>query len=55
MNSPGVNCLAIVIIFEKKNHLRASTEIHFLPVPESYIQALFQKHQALDNRLPGLL
>ena len=45
-----------VIIFEKINHLRTSIEIHFLPVPESYIHACtIQKHQALDNRLQGLL
>ena len=33
------------------DHLRASTEVHFLPVHSCTIQ----KHQALDDRLPGLL
>ena len=43
-------------IFGKIDHLRASTEIHFLPVHERYIHACtIQKHQALDHRLPGLL
>ena len=31
-----------VTIFGKINHLRASTEIHFLPVHERYIHALFR-------------
>ena len=42
-------------IFGKIDHLCASTEIHFLPVPKSYIHALPRTYQALDNRLPGLL
>ena len=45
-----------VTIFGKINHLRASTEIHFWPVPESYVHSCtIQKYQAVDNRLPGLL
>ena len=36
----GNNNSQYVTIFGKINHLRASTEIHFLPVHESYIHAL---------------
>ena len=39
-------------IFGKIDHLRASTEVHLLPVHERYIHA---QHQVLDDRLPGLL
>ena len=40
----------IVTRFAKIDHLRASTEIHFLPVHERYIHALFRntKHQTID-------
>ena len=41
-----------VIIFGKIDHLRGSTEIHFLPIPES---CTIRKHQVLDSRLPGLV
>ena len=45
-----------VTIFGKIDHLRASAGIHFLPVPENYIPACtIQKHQGIDNKLPGLL
>ena len=51
-----LNNVFYVTLFGKIDHLRASTEIHFLSVPESYIHAPYiQKHQALDNRLAGLL
>ena len=46
----------IVTRFAKIDHLRASTDIHFLPVHERYVHpCTIQKHQAPDDRLPGLL
>ena len=43
-------------VFWKTDHLDTTTEIHLLPVRDRHTHALYiQKHQALDNRLPGLL
>ena len=45
-----------VTIFKKIDHLRASTEIHFLPVQERYIHALSRKTNCLTiYRWPSLL
>ena len=42
-----------VTIFGKIDHLRASTEIHFLPVRESYIHALSRntKYLTIDGQV----
>ena len=42
-------------VFWKTDHLDTRTEIHLLPVCDRHTHALFQKHQTLDNRLPGML
>ena len=41
-------------IFWKTDHLDTRTEIHLLPVRDTH-SCTIQKHQALDDRLPGLL
>ena len=39
--------LPYMTIFGKTDHLRASTEIHFLPIRESYIHALSRNTKCL--------
>ena len=51
-----IRALTIVTVFWKTDHLRTRTEIHLLPVHDRHTHACtIQEHQALDNRLPGLL
>ena len=42
-----------VTIFEKIDYLRTSTEVHFLPVRESYIHALSRntKYLTIDGQV----